>query len=68
MEYLWGKNEGLYIWEKGKSGGHDIAGNLLSLNGFHAFPDPQGQKKTPGNDSVSIIISRCLSVKFIADT
>ena len=29
---------------------------------------PQGQKKIPGNDSLSIIIPRCLCVKFIADT
>lgn len=28
----------------------------------------QRQKKTPGNDIVSIIISRCLSIEFIADT
>jgi hypothetical protein len=31
MADLWGKNEGVYIWEKGKFGGHAIAGNLLSL-------------------------------------
>ena len=31
MTDIWGKNEDLYIWEKGKSGGHAIAGNLLSL-------------------------------------
>jgi hypothetical protein len=29
---------------------------------------PQGQKKTPGNDNLSIIIPRRLSVEFIADT
>lgn len=26
MTDIWGKNEDLYIWEKGKSGGHAIAG------------------------------------------
>jgi len=31
MTDIWGKNEDLYIWKKGKSGGHAIAGNLLSL-------------------------------------
>ena len=29
---------------------------------------PQGQKKTLGNDNISIIIPRCLSAEFIADT
>ena len=29
---------------------------------------PQGQKKIPGNDNVSIIIPRRLSAKLIADT
>lgn len=32
MTDIWGKNEDLYIWEKGKSDGHAIAGNLLSLD------------------------------------
>lgn len=29
---------------------------------------PQEQKKTPGNDGLSIVISRCLCTEFIADT
>ena len=35
---------------------------------IRASKRPQGQKKTPGNDNVSIIIPRRLSAEFIADT
>ena len=34
MTDIWGKNEDLYIWKKRISGGHAIAGNLLSLEKF----------------------------------
>lgn len=46
----------------------DIGSEITIAARKGAFNRPQGQKKAPGNDIVSIIIPRRLSVKFIADT
>ena len=54
---------------KGISGAFCSAGREIPIAARkRASKRPQGQKKTPGNDSLSIIISRRFSAEFIADT
>ncbi len=42
MTDIWGKNDDLYIWEKGKSGGHAIAGNCGLRNAENRYDAGRG--------------------------